>query len=74
MGKFNDSEVVQPVKGSKSVFDVVWNEKPGQCRDCGEEVGFGKTKRDKWVLFNLPCDPSEPAVIHWDTCPTKGAP
>lgn len=64
----NDQTVVQPIRGSQGVFDVTWNERPGECNRCGASIGFGKTKKNKWVLFDLPCDASEPATMHMETC------
>lgn len=59
------------VKGSERDFDVQWDESITSCRDCGEAICFGETKKGKWVPFDPPQDPQEICAIHWDTCAAK---
>lgn len=56
------------IKGSKGTFDAMWNGEPAECKFCGEEVGFGKTARGKWVPFDIPETDDEPAEMHRGTC------
>jgi hypothetical protein len=66
-----DKYISQTINGSNGEFDVTWSGRPGKCRDCGEPVGFGKTKRGRWILFNIPEVEGEIADVHWASCDGK---
>jgi hypothetical protein len=52
-----------------STFAAVWNGSTSECRGCGAEIGFAKTKKGKWIPFDPPEDESQPVEPHWSTCP-----
>ena len=61
-------EIVVTVKGNYGTFDVVWDGQKTECRGCGEEIGFAKTKKGKWMPIDLPNDDHSPTESHFDTC------
>lgn len=50
--------------GKPITFAVFWNGEPADCKNCGELIGFGMTKKSKWVPFDL----DEKHTVHFNTC------
>lgn len=61
-------EIVVSVKGTYGTFDVVWDGEIVPCSGCGEEIGFAKTKKGKFMPIDPPADDNSPVDCHFDTC------
>ena len=63
-----EEEIVVSVQGSYGVFDVVWDGRTTNCRSCGDEIGFGVTKKGKKMPIDIPSDDGSPTTSHFATC------
>lgn len=49
-------------------FEAMTDDRVSECRFCGANVSFAKTRKGKWVPFDPGDDEDSPRDVHFNTC------
>ena len=49
-------------------FEAMTNGTTSECRNCGEDISFAKTRKGKFVPFDPGDDENSPCDVHFNTC------